>query len=84
MITWLDFILDERFGPLLAIDSREESAIDGADVVSVMEDGGGHHIQETRQVRRPARMAGKSSLEFNAASRMDAGAASAPVLSRLP
>jgi hypothetical protein len=74
----MDFVLDDRFGPLLSIDSSGAGANDGADVVSVMEDGRSNHIQETGQERRPARMAGESSSAFNAATRMDAGAASAP------
>ncbi len=78
MILWMDFILDDKFGPLLSIDSSGVGTKDGADVVSVMEDGRSNHIQETGQERRPARMAGKSSSAFNAASRMDAGIASAP------
>ena len=78
MILWMDFILDDKVGPVLSIDSIGMGASDGADVVSVMEDGRSNHIQETGQERRPARMAGKSSSEFIAASRMDAGTASAP------
>jgi hypothetical protein len=74
----MDFVLDDKFGPLLSIDSLGAGAKDGADVVSVMEDGRSNHIQETGQERRPARMAGESSSAFNAATRMEAGAASAP------
>ena len=77
MILWKDFILDERVGPILSVELAVELATEGADAVSVMEDGGRHHIQETGQERRPARMVGESSLESNASSRMDAGAASA-------
>jgi len=74
----MDFVLDDKFGPLLSIDSMAAGAKDGAGVASVMEDGRSNHIQETGQERRPARMAGESSSAFNAATRMDAGAASAP------
>ncbi len=77
MICWKDFVLDERFGPLLSVDSGAAVAIRSADVASVMEDGMCDHIQETGQERRPARMVGKSSLEVKVARRMDAAAASA-------
>ena len=78
MIFWMDFVLDDRFGPLLSIQSEGRGAKEGADAVSVMEDGGRDTIQETGQEGWPARMAGDTSSEFNAAARRDAGAASAP------
>lgn len=78
MIFWGDFILDDVVGPVLSISESRVGAKEGADVISVKEDGRSNHIQETGQERRPARMAGKSSSEFNAASRKDAGTASAP------
>jgi len=78
VIFWTDFILDDKFGPVLSIDSMGAGTTDGADVVSVMEDKRRNYIQETGQERRPARMVGKSSSEFIAASRRDAGSASAP------
>ena len=84
MIIWKDFILDERVGPILSVDLAVELATEGADAVSVMEDGGRHHIQETGQERRPARMVGESSLESNASSRMEAGTAFAPSLNATP
>ncbi|MBU6375906.1 MAG: hypothetical protein KGQ59_07925 [Bdellovibrionales bacterium] len=77
MIFWKDFILDDKFGPVLSIDSIGALAMDGVDVVSIMEDERRNYIQETGQERRPARMVGKSSSEFIAASCRDAGAASA-------
>lgn len=79
MITWKDFVLDDRFGALLSTRSLAESSREGAGEASVMDDGVGTQIQETGQVRRPARMAGESSLEVNAAFPMEGGAASAPL-----
>ena len=78
MIFWMDFVLDDRFGPLLSIESEGRGAKEGADAVSVMEDGGRNLIQETGQEGWPARKAGDTSSEFNAAARRDAGVASAP------
>lgn len=73
MIFWKDFILDDKFGPLLSIaDGQGEG-----DVAAVMEDGGGQHIQETRQGRQPARMVGNNLLESpNGPTCRDAGAMS--------
>ena len=73
MIFWKDFILDERFGPLLVVAEESEEG----DVAAVMEDSGGQHIQETRQERQPARMVGYNLLESqNGPTRMEASAAS--------
>ncbi len=79
MITWKDFVLDDRFGALLSTGSITVVSREGAGGASVMDDGAGTQIQETGQVRRPARMAGESSLEVIAADPKEGGAASAPL-----
>jgi hypothetical protein len=61
MIVWMDFVLDERFGPLL----KGAAEASGEGVAAVMEDSDGQHIQETRQGRQPARMVGNNLLESN-------------------
>ena len=60
MIHWKDFILDERFGPILSVPSEQVCATRPG-VPSVMEDA--RSIQETRPEQRPARMVGLSSLD---------------------
>jgi hypothetical protein len=81
MILWKDFILDDRFGPLL-FGADEASA---GDVAAVMEECDGQNIQETRQGRQPARMVGNNLLESQRGQACrDAGAtASAQILSAL-
>ena len=71
MIAWMDFVLDEKIGPLL----KGADAASGGGVAAVMEDSDGQYIQETRQGRQPARMVGNNLLESNNGQvRRDAGA----------
>jgi hypothetical protein len=79
MIFWKDFILDEKFGPLLTW----VGVAGMGDVAAVTEDSDGRNIQETRQERQPARMVGNDLLESQRGpTRMDAGATS-PLLNQL-
>lgn len=59
MIFWKDFVLDDRFGPLL----MGADGISAEGVAAVMEECDGQNIQETRQERQPARMVGNNLLE---------------------
>ena len=61
MIAWMDFVLDEKFGPLL----KGADGASGGGVAAVMDDSDGQNIQETRQGRQPARMVGNNLLESN-------------------
>ena len=79
MILWQDFVLDDVCGPLLNDEAINVSTISmqvsrrkrfGSP--SVMEDANGK-IQETRQVHRPARMVGPTSLDFNCQPDMEVG-----------
>jgi hypothetical protein len=77
MIFWKDFILDDKFGPLLLLAGEPGEG----DVAAVMEDSGGRNIQETRQERQPARMVGSNLLESQRGpTRMEAGVASSSFL----
>lgn len=57
---WLDFELDEVFGPLLVVAAMEDVKIrrQGFGTPSVMDDAVPNTIQETGQGQRPARMVG--------------------------
>ena len=78
MILWKDFILDDVIGPSLAFaDEGEVCRMLRFGGPGVMEDASGKKgvktpIQETGQVRQPARMVGYSSLD-SAQTGMEAG-----------
>ncbi len=66
MITWNDFVLDERIGPLLSIELEEEATQSRRTRLGspgIMDDARDTQIQETRQEKAPARMAGSASLD---------------------
>lgn len=70
MIYWKDFVLDDVIGPYLKVRfSDPRSREKNAQCPGVMEDA----IQETGQVKRPARMVGPTSLEEVVKSGMEAG-----------
>lgn len=82
MIEWMDFVLDDFFGPSLKGEGKVcRTTRTGRPVIMEDEkrDGNivGHvdssTIQETGQVNRPARMVGSHSLDFNAPTGTEAG-----------
>jgi hypothetical protein len=63
VITWKDFILDERFGALLIEDAPTQMSVEAVpERPSVMEDASGDSIQETGHRQQPARMVGSTGL----------------------
>ena len=83
MIVWMDFVLDDFFGPSLKTGGNEFCRTMRLGRPVIMEDEkrsgntAGHvetsTIQETGQVNRPARMVGSHSLDLNAQTGKEAG-----------
>ncbi len=92
MIEWMDFVLDDFFGPSLKGEGKVcgSSARTGRPIIMEDEKRGGNTmghvdsstIQETGQVNRPARMVGSHSLDLQAPTGTDAGT-DAPVALQL-
>jgi hypothetical protein len=59
----MDFVLDERFGPLLNLGSEASGEVEQPGSGGIRNDADGTQNQETSQVERPARMVGQTELD---------------------